>query len=159
MRKSLSVVTVWLGLVLVAPHTMFAGADKPFDPARDPGKDLRAAESQARLEHKNILMDVGGNWCPWCILLDRTLQTDRDLRTLVEKNYVVLRVNWSREQQNQAFLSQFPPAKGYPSWYVLSPDGKLLLQKDTSELEEDHKLQSGYNKERLAAFLSESQRR
>lgn len=127
--------------------------EKVFDPTRDSAKDLRAAIEQARTEHKNILMDVGGNWCPWCILLDRTLHDDPALHTLVEKNYVVLRVNFSRENENLNFLGTYPKAKGYPAWYVLSPKGKLLKAEDTSELEQTHNLDAGYNKETLKTFL------
>ena len=128
-------------------------AEKPFDPGRKPAADLQAAETKAKAEHKNILMDVGGNWCPWCLLLDRTLETDSSLHTQLDGNYVVLRVNWSRENKNEEFLSAYPKPKGFPAWYVLSPDGKLLEAEDTSNLESNHSLDSGYNKELLAKFL------
>ncbi len=128
-------------------------AEKPFDPTRDAAKDLQAAMVQAKAENKNILMDVGGNWCPWCLVLDRTLAEDAGLHEVLEKNYVVVRVNFSKENQNAAFLSQYPAAKGYPAWYVLSPEGKLLKAEDTSDLEATHKLEAGYNKAMLRSFL------
>lgn len=142
-------------LVLGVSVAAFA-ADKPFDPARDANKDLHAAMEQARMEHKNILMDVGGNWCPWCILVDRTLNDDLELHALLEKNYVVLHVNFSRENENLDFLGPYPKAKGYPAWYVLSAKGKLLKTEDTSELEQTHKLDAGYNKATLKTFLMEN---
>jgi len=149
MRIGKFVATVmFLGL-----STMAFAAEKPFDPSRDSAKDLAAAELQAKVEHKNILMDVGGNWCPWCILVDRTLNQDAELHTLLEKNYVVLHVNFSKENQNVAFLKVYPAAKGYPAWYVLAADGKLLKAEDTSELEQDHKLAAGYNRDALKSFL------
>ena len=128
-------------------------AEKLFDPTRDSAKDLKAAIETARQQHKNILMDVGGNWCPWCILLDRTLNEDAELHGLIEKNYVLVHVNFSRENENQAFLGSYPKAQGYPAWYVLSPEGKLLKAEDTSALEQDHKLNAGYSKEAVKAFL------
>jgi len=131
-------------------------ADKLFDPTRDSAKDLKAAIETARAQHKNILLDVGGNWCPWCILLDRTLAEDAELHGLVEKNYVLLRVNFSQENENAAFLGAYPAAKGYPAWYVLSSEGKLLKAEDTSALEQDHKLNAGYSKDALKAFLAEN---
>ena len=69
---------------------------------------------------------------------------------------MVVRVNWSRENENAAFLAHYPKANGYPAWYVLAADGRLLKAEDTSELEEDYKLGSGYNKSRLAGFLRDS---
>lgn len=136
-----------------------SGAEKLFDPGRDPAKDLQAAERDAQAHHKNILLDVGGNWCPWCILLDRTLNQDRDLRDLVKRDYVVLRVNWSRENENAAFLNNYPKPKGFPAWYVLSPEGQLLKAEDTSELEQTHKLDAGYNRDALKEFLTANEPR
>jgi thiol:disulfide interchange protein len=147
----------WIAVVLALGVSVTAyAADKPFDPTRDSNKDLHAAIEQARMEHKNILMDVGGNWCPWCILLDRTLNDDPELHALLEKNYVLLHVNFSRENENLNFLGPYPKAKGYPAWYVLSPKGKLLKAEDTSELEQTHKLDAGYNTATLKTFLTEN---
>ncbi len=52
-----------------------AAAARIFDPSRDALADLHSAEQKATVEHKNLLLDVGGNWCPFCILLDRTLKS------------------------------------------------------------------------------------
>jgi len=112
--------------------------------------------AQAQHEHKNILMDVGGDWCVWCRLVDKTLAEDADLHKLLTKNYVLLHVNMSQENENKAFLSKYPEATGYPAWYVLSPEGKLLKAEDTSELEATHKVAEGYNKLALAKFLAEN---
>jgi thiol:disulfide interchange protein len=147
----------WVVAVLALGVSVSAfAADKPFDPTRDSTKDLHAAMEQARAEHKNILMDVGGNWCGWCLVLEKTLHEDPVLDALLEKNYVVLHVNWSKENENTPFLGKYPQPKGFPAWYVLSPEGRLLkAETDTSELEATHKLGEGYNKDALKRFLEE----
>ena len=142
-----------MAAVLLISGTMMA-AEKPFDPTRDAAKDLEAAMTQAKAENKRILLDVGGNWCPWCLVLDRTLASDAELHSLIEKNYVVVHVNFSKENQNETLLQQYPKAQGYPAWYVLSAEGKLLKAEDTSELETTHKLDAGYNKAALRSFLA-----
>ena len=132
-------------------------AERVFDPGRDPAKDLKAALNQAGAEHKNVLLDVGGNWCSWCMLLDRTLQQDAELHGLLEKDYVVLHVNFSKENENKGFLAKYPQAKGYPALYVPSPQGRLLkAETDTSELEGDHKISGGYNRDALRTFLEKN---
>lgn len=149
MRRWVAVLAVMMGVSAVA-----WAADKPFDPASDPAKDLQAAEQRAQAEHKNILMDVGGNWCGWCLVLERTIHEDPELEGLLEKNYVVLHVNFSKENENRSFLRRYPQPEGYPSWYVLSPQGKLLkAETNTSELEANHKLDQGYNKDAIRKFL------
>ncbi len=142
------------GLAVMLVSAAAWAAEKPFDPGSDPAKDLQAAMQRAQAEHKNILMDVGGNWCGWCLVLEKTLHEDPELEGLLEKNYVVLHVNWSKENENAKFLKRYPEPAGYPSWYVLSPEGRLLkAENDTSELEANHKLDQGYNKEALKKFL------
>ena len=144
-------------LMVLAVCGVARAAEKIFDPSRDPAKDLQAAINQAETEHKNILMDVGGNWCSWCMLLDRTLHEDAQLRGLLDKNYVVIHVNFSKDNENKDFLQKYPPPKGYPALYVLSSQGRLLkAETDTSELEGDHKLSGGYNKDALKSFLEKN---
>ena len=59
--------------------------EKPFNPASDPAKDLQVAMQRAQAEHKNILMDVGGNWCEWCLVLEETLHADPELNALLRR--------------------------------------------------------------------------
>ena len=46
-----------------------AGA-RNCDPARNTDDDIQAAQVEARRSGKRILLDVGGEWCPWCRLLN-----------------------------------------------------------------------------------------
>lgn len=140
-------------LLLLSVPSLAIAAEKIYDPTRDASKDLLAAEQQAAAQHKNILLDVGGNWCPWCVLLDRTWLSNKKLHKRLDQSYVLLHVNMSQENENRAFLGQFPEVPGYPHLFVLSPDGKLLLSQDTSALEFDHKIDGGYNDSKLQQLL------
>ncbi len=121
----------------------------PFDASRDVAKDFEAAKVEAKRTHKRILLDVGGNWCSWCRLMDRFYGEQKDLRELRDRHFVTLLVNYSPEQKNEAFLGQFPKVKGYPHFFVLDADGKLLHSQDTGVLEDG----KGYSREKMAAFL------
>jgi thiol:disulfide interchange protein len=121
----------------------------PFDPKRDPDKDLQVAVAQARQEHKRILLDIGGEWCVWCHILDKTLEGDRTLTDLLAAHYVVVKVNFSEENKNSAFLSHFPKIEGYPHLFVLDQDGKLLHSQNTDLLESG----KGYNLKAVQDFL------
>jgi thiol:disulfide interchange protein len=121
----------------------------PFDPARDSAKDLEAAKVQAKREGKRILLDVGGNWCPWCRKLHAFWDAQPDLKALREQGYVFVLVNFSKESKNEAFLSQFPKVPGYPHFFILDADGKLVHSQDTGVLEEG----AGYSHDKIAAFL------
>ncbi len=155
-----AVATIALGLRYAARQSTadsrFHGdvAHRVFDPSRDALQDLQTAEQQARTQHKNILIDVGGNWCPSCIVLDRTLQSDPVLRTLLAQNYVLLHVNWSSDNENKPLLSRYPQAHGYPALYVLSPTGQLVVAEDTSVFEQHPDHGETYNHASLQAFFS-----
>lgn len=139
-------------LLFVSPLAR-AAVHGPFDPSRNAANDLAAAKQQATAEHKNILLDVGGNWCPWCILLDPFLHENADLAGMLNDHYVVVHVNMSRENQNADFLAHYPKVPGYPYLMVLSPEGKLLHAQDTDPLQNSENLKQGYNQKRVQKFL------
>lgn len=106
-----------------------------FDPARDPAQDLDAALRIARAAGRRVLLDVGGEWCSWCHVLDRFFEANPDLKRYRDERFVWLKVNWSKENRNEAFLRRFPPIKGYPHFFVLDAKGRLLHSQDTGLLE------------------------
>lgn len=122
-----------------------------FDPMHNAAEDLQAAITKAEKENKRIVLDVGGEWCGWCIHMDNFFEMNPKLKNLRDKNYVWLKVNMSEENENKEFLSKYPEAKGYPHLYVLEKDGTLLLSKDTVELESG----KTYNLKVFTNFLTE----
>ncbi len=120
-----------------------------FDPTRDAAKDIQDAVVEARRTGKRILLDVGGNWCIWCRRLDSLFVANKDLDELLHREFVPVKVNWSKENKNEAVLSQFPKIPGYPHLFVLDSDGKLLHSQDTSELESGNH----HDHDKVMAFL------
>lgn len=120
-----------------------------FDPQRNAANDLVEAISQAKAQGKHIIMDVGGEWCVWCLRMDKFMQGDEQIRNTIAADFVWVKVNYSDDNKNAAFLAQYPKIKGYPHLFVLDTDGKLLHSEDTSELEQE----KSYSAERFIAFL------
>ena len=50
---------------------------------------------------------------------------------------MLLKISVSDENENKAFMSGLPPVLGYPHMFVSSNTGKMLLSKDTGELQEN----------------------
>jgi thioredoxin-related protein len=110
-----------------------------FDPKRDSEKDLQDAVALAGKTQQRILLDVGGEWCIWCHKLDKFFQDNNDVSKFLQENYIVVKVNYSKENKNEKFLSKYPQVKGYPHLFVLESNGKLLHSQDTGDLESgDH---------------------
>ena len=125
-----------------------------FDPARNAAKDVQDAIRLARQTHKRILLDVGGEWCIWCHRLDSLFLQNKDLAAYLNNHYVVVKVNVSRENKNEDFLSQYPKVAGYPHLFVLDQDGKLLHSQDTGELEfPKENPVKGHDKKKVFHFL------
>jgi len=120
-----------------------------FDPQRDPAADVAAAVAQAKAEGKRVLVDVGGEWCSWCHIMDRFFAADAEARALRDAAFVMVKVNYSRENKNTAFLSRWPRIAGYPHLFVLDTDGALLHSQDTGQLEAG----KGYDRTKFVAFL------
>jgi thiol:disulfide interchange protein len=121
----------------------------PFDAGRDSFKDLAAAKAEAKQTGKRILMDVGGNWCPWCRRLHAFWDAQPAVKSLRDQNYVFVLVNYSKENKNTEFLAQFPKFPGFPHLFVLDADGKVIQSQETGVLEQD----KGYSPEKITEFL------
>ena len=133
-----------------APAKPIAFPRERFDPTRDSRADLDAAIKLAAKSGKNIVLDVGGEWCGWCVYMDKFFYMNPDIAKVRDANFVWIKINFSKENENKEFLSVYPEAPGYPHLYVLDPAGKLIQSQDTSELE----MGKGYNPEKFVEFLN-----
>lgn len=131
--------------------TAGTGLPAKFDPKRDAAQDVATAVAQAKSQGKRVLVDVGGEWCPWCHILDRFIAANADVKQLLDANYVWVKVNYSPDNKNEALLARWPKVKGYPHIFVLDADGKLLQSQDTGALEAGN----DYDKPKVLAFLKQ----
>jgi thiol:disulfide interchange protein len=122
-----------------------------YDPARNAAQDISAAIREAGRTGKRILLEVGGEWCIWCHIMDAFFEKNPELLALREKNFIMLKINFSEENKNEQALSRYPEIKGYPHIFVLDSKGKLLHSQDTGELEEG----KSYDLAKFTAFLKE----
>jgi Thioredoxin-like len=119
---------------------------------RDVEEDLKITIARATAEKKRILLQVGGEWCGWCKLLTGFIEKSEPIRSSLEKNFLLMKVTYTKDQPNEAFLSKYPKIVGYPHLFVLDSDGSLLHSQDTTPLEEGGK---SYNEGKIMSFLQE----
>jgi thioredoxin-related protein len=123
-------------------------AVRGYDPARDPKADVAEASVRATKEQKRILIIAGGDWCVWCKILERTLDKDAEVRAEMAQTFIIVEVNFSRENANKAFFGQYRKAPGYPDFVILASDGTYLGAQNTAKLEKG----DGYNRKSLIEF-------
>lgn len=121
-----------------------------YDPARDPSADLQQAMDLAQRENKRIMLEVGGAWCIWCKYIDDFFVAHPDILKYRDEHYVFIKVNYSEENLNENFLSQFPEPAGFPHIYILDSQGELIHSQNTAELEDG---EVSYVPEVFMAFL------
>jgi len=120
-----------------------------YDPARNPVDDLATTIREAQAGNKRILLQVGGQWCGWCHKLDRFVKANPAVAAALREHFIIMKVNYSDENENAEFLAQYPEIPGYPHLYVLESDGTLLHSQPTAELEEG----PSYSEPAILAFL------
>jgi hypothetical protein len=80
--------------------------ERLFDPSSDPVLDLRLAIAEAAGSGKRILLDVGGHSWILCHKRDRCFKMEEAIAGFLARHCIVARVNYSRENKNEKFLSQ-----------------------------------------------------
>ncbi len=120
-----------------------------YDERRDPNADGRAALKLAQETHRKVLIEVGGDWCSWCHVLDRFIKEHPQVESRLHEIFVVLKVNISDANDNAEFMNAFPPAQGYPHMYITDSSGTILYSQDTADFRENKK----YSEQRFMVFF------
>jgi thiol:disulfide interchange protein len=120
-----------------------------FDPERNSTENLASAIEEAKHTQRNVLIEIGGEWCLWYHVMDSFYSKNPDLLALRDRNYVLLKADVSEGHPNSEFLSHFPQIDGVPHIFIVDSKGKLIRSEDTNELEEG----DTYNLDRFRKFL------
>ena len=106
------------------------------DPSEAP-KEIEKALAAAKLDHKNVILVFGGNWCFDCHVLDDAFRTSPTIAPLVRRYYHVVHVNIGSYDANQDIADRYQVSlkKGVPALAVLDSDGKILTSTSQGEFE------------------------
>jgi thioredoxin-related protein len=155
MKKLLLLLLLVIHGVCFAADSEFPSVGSPYDPNRDAARDFERASLQAKSQQKKILLEVGGDWCSWCHILDKFLADNDSIREELLSTFVFLKVSVGPENQNQALLSRYPRLKGYPAFIITDSDGNLLEVENTSKLEN----RKSYSTAKFRKFIKKWQAR
>jgi len=124
---------------------------KIYDPAANAKVEINKAIQKAKAEGKHVFIQIGGNWCPWCLLFHAFINEDPEIKKFIEDNYVFTLLNYSKENKNQEILLKYknPGRLGFPVFLILDGKGELIHTQDSGLLEEG----KGYNKVKVMTFL------
>ena len=120
-----------------------------FDPKRDAVADLNNAIAEAHRTGKRVLVDVGGDWCRYCVEMDALLKEHPELVRLRDEKFVPVAIYYKYDQKNERALEGLPKPVSIPEYYVLDGDGKLLHAQPAIEL----RTKDAYDPKKLEQFL------
>jgi thiol:disulfide interchange protein len=151
MNRIQQVILITILSLAVALPAISQEAVSVYNPSADAKVELTAAIQRAKDQNKHVLVQVGGNWCPWCIRLHGFFKSEARVDSILNKDYVFVLVNYSKENKNPEVLASlgYPQRFGFPVLLVLDQNGQRLHTQDTGLLE----LDKGYDPEKVARFL------
>ncbi len=143
------------GMVCMSCMCAFSQDMKKFNlykPEENAEKAIAAAVKEAKKEGKHVFVQAGGNWCVWCARFNDFVTKDLSLDSMIQKNFVVYHLNYSKENYNKDILAKYgyPQRFGFPVFLVLDGKGNLLHTQNSAYLEES----KGYSREKVMEFFS-----
>ena len=116
--------------VAVAPPTISAKAVKPvqapYDEKADAHAQVAKAIADAKANHKYVLLDFGGNWCPDCRVLAGVLSAP-EVQGAVQSTFSVAMIDVGRFNKNMDIPKGYGvKVDGVPAVIILDPDGHFL---------------------------------
>ena len=113
--------------------------------------NLGSAVKLAKIEHKHILLQAGGNWCSWCIEFNRFTHADSSIDSLLNKCFIVYHLNYSKENLNKTVFAKYgyPQRFGFPVFIILDENGNRMNTENSEYLEQG----KSYNKQKVYEFL------
>lgn len=146
--------------MLAAFSLALSAQDKVYDESIDPMEQIDNALAQAGAQGKNVICQVGGNWCPWCLKFAAYIKADQDISKAIEANYVYIHVNYNPRKKSspaeKAAADKMmkrlgnPGRFGFPVFVVLDSTGRILHIQDSALLESG----GGYDKEKVLRFFN-----
>lgn len=143
-----------LSLVAMLFITSLSAQPKPvYDTTANAKQQVAKAVENAAKNGKHVLLQIGGNWCPWCIKLHRFYAAEATVKAELENNYELVMVNYSKENKNLDLLKEldYPQRFGFPVLVVLDGNGKRIHTQNSAYLEKD----GGYSVETVTTFLKQ----
>ena len=101
----------------------------PYDEKADADQAVAAARASAAAQHKLLLIDLGGNWCPDCRILAGTMALP-EVRAFVEAHYVVVAVDVGRFEKNLQIPARYGVKRrleGVPAVLIVDPRSDRLV--------------------------------
>lgn len=144
---SLAVTIITLGFLSSCSN----GGSSMYDAKADAEMQIEQAKTKAQAEGKMILLQIGGDWCKWCVRLNRFIAEESSIKQFLDEHYVWVHIYYGPENKNLPLMERLgdPQTNGFPVLVVLDSQGNVQKIQATGELESG----DSYSKEAIQLFL------
>ena len=141
---------LFLLLFLLHSHAQTTNT-KIYNPSANAEVDIASLVKLAKIEHKHVLLQAGGNWCSWCIEFNRFTHADSSIDSLLNKCFLIYHLNYSQENENKTIFAKYgyPQRFGFPVFIILDENGNRIHTQNSEYLEQG----KSYNKQKVLEFL------
>lgn len=142
---------LYLKIIVILIFPLVSISQNIYNPEIDGMKQIKEAIIKAKNENKHVLIQVGGNWCPWCIRFHSFINNVERIDSVIKSSYVYVPLNYSRENKNFEALKflDYPQRFGFPVLVILDKQGKRIHTQDSSLLEKNN----SYDTSKVFNFL------
>lgn len=131
-----------------------------YNPSADAKAELNTAVKKASAANKHVFVQIGGNWCGWCIAFHNMVDSTPEVKDFLNANYETVLINYSKENMNKPLLAKLgnPQRFGFPVFLILDGEGKVLHIQNSAYLESraksaDGKTVVGHDPKEVLDFL------
>jgi len=109
----------------------------PYDERASGDKTVGDAFARAKVSHKRVLIDMGGNWCADCRILAGVMALP-EMKRFLGQHYEIAMVDVGRFDKNLQIPARFGVKKlvGVPTVVVAEASGKTLNVANSADLAE-----------------------
>lgn len=132
------IVALTIGIATKAQTSTVTALPKVYNEQIDPMLQIDSAIVVAKQSGKNVICQVGGNWCKWCLRFADFVRKDSTINSFVSEHYEFIHVNYPRGGAAKELMTRLHNAGrlGYPVFVVMDSNGNVIHLQDSSFLEQ-----------------------
>ncbi len=98
----------------------------PYDEGANAHAEVAAAIARAAAEHKFVLPDFGGNWCPDCRATSAALSLP-EVKPWVDRHFEMVKIDIGRLNKNMDIAARYKVnIKAVPTIIILDQQGRMI---------------------------------
>ena len=130
-----------------------AGHENPmiFNANQDLEPVIEAALARSATTGKKLLVEYGGDWCPWSLRMAAILARP-EFAALLRRHFIFLRCYVGPDGRSNSALIEYPPLSSVPYFSLVDSQGRIIATRDTEGFE---RLWWFYSAAKIRAFLQD----